>query len=74
MQVKVLTLRPVCFGNRIGALIRKEFAQIAGTGVWRSRWLFRPPLQLLLFGFALNATVSQPAAGSCRRKQDAGEP
>ena len=46
------------FGYRMRALIRKEFRQILRDRRLAISLILPPTLQLLLFGFALNATVS----------------
>ena len=51
------------FGNRMGALIRKEFRQILRDKRLAMSLILPPTLQLLLFGFALNATVSNLRMG-----------
>ena len=51
------------FGYRMGALIRKEFRQILRDRRLAMSLILPPTLQLLLFGFALNATVSNLRLG-----------
>src|ERR1700739_4096243 len=51
------------FGNRMRALIRKEFRQILRDRLLAISLILPPTLQLLLFGFALNATVSNLRLG-----------
>ena len=51
------------FGNRMLALIRKEFRQILRDRRLAMSLILPPTLQLLLFGFALNATVSNLRLG-----------
>jgi ABC-2 type transport system permease protein len=51
------------FGNRMIALIRKEFRQILRDRRLAMSLILPPTLQLLLFGFALNATVSNLRLG-----------
>lgn len=51
------------FGNRMRALIRKEFRQILRDRRLAMSLILPPTLQLLLFGFALNATVSNLRLG-----------
>ncbi len=46
------------FWRRLGALIRKEFDQIRRDRRLAISLIVPPTLQLLLFGFALNSTVS----------------
>jgi ABC-2 type transport system permease protein len=50
-------------GNRMLALIRKEFRQILRDRRLAMSLILPPTLQLLLFGFALNATVSNLRLG-----------
>src|SRR5580693_6227747 len=50
-------------GNRMLALIRKEFRQILRDRRLAMSLILPPTLQLLLFGFALNATVSNLKLG-----------
>src|ERR1700686_5322450 len=50
-------------GYRMRALIRKEFRQILRDRRLAVSLILPPTLQLLLFGFALNATVSNPRLG-----------
>jgi ABC-2 type transport system permease protein len=45
------------FGTRLGALIRKEFNQIRRDRRLQIALIVPPTVQILLFGFALNATV-----------------
>jgi ABC-2 type transport system permease protein len=49
--------------SRLHALIRKEFAQIRRDKRLASSLIIPPTLQLLLFGFALDATVSHLRLG-----------
>src|SRR5579863_18180 len=51
------------FGYRILALINKEFRQILRDRRLAISLILPPTLQLLLFGFALNATVSNLRLG-----------
>ena len=51
------------FGYRMQALIRKEFRQILRDRRLAMSLILPPTLQLLLFGFALNATVSNLRLG-----------
>src|SRR5580700_2918445 len=51
------------FGYRMAALIRKEFRQILRDRRLATSLILPPTLQLLLFGFALNATVSNLRLG-----------
>src|ERR1700688_2949435 len=51
------------FGYRMLALIRKEFRQILRDRRLAISLILPPTLQLLLFGFALNATVSNLRMG-----------
>lgn len=51
------------FGYRMRALIRKEFRQILRDRRLAMSLILPPTLQLLLFGFALNATVSNLRLG-----------
>jgi ABC-2 type transport system permease protein len=51
------------FGHRMRALIRKEFRQILRDKRLAMSLILPPTLQLLLFGFALNATVSNLKLG-----------
>jgi ABC-2 type transport system permease protein len=44
--------------SRLRALIHKEFAQIRRDKRLATSLIIPPTLQLLLFGFALDATVS----------------
>jgi ABC-2 type transport system permease protein len=60
--VKLMILRKV-FGTRLGALIRKEFNQIRRDRRLAISLVIPPTLQLLLFGFALNATVDNLRLG-----------
>src|SRR3984885_956188 len=50
-------------GYRMRALIRKEFRQILRDRRLAISLILPPTLQLLLFGFALNATVSNLCLG-----------
>jgi len=50
-------------GYRMRALIRKEFRQILRDRRLAISLILPPTLQLLLFGFALNATVSNLRLG-----------
>src|SRR6202162_3865083 len=50
-------------GHRVRALIRKEFSQILRDKRLAMSLILPPTLQLLLFGFALNATVSNLRLG-----------
>src|SRR5580693_9893383 len=50
-------------GHRMRALIRKEFSQILRDRRLAISLILPPTLQLLLFGFALNATVSNLKLG-----------
>jgi ABC-2 type transport system permease protein len=56
------TMRKI-FGYRMRALIRKEFRQILRDKRLAMSLILPPTLQLLLFGFALNATVSNLRLG-----------
>ncbi len=51
------------FGGRMAALLGKEFAQIGRDKRLRISLILPPTLQLLLFGFALNATVDNLRLG-----------
>ncbi|MES1166484.1 MAG: ABC transporter permease, partial [Pseudomonadota bacterium] len=51
------------FHNRLGALIRKEFNQIRRDRPLAISLVIPPTLQLLLFGFALNATIDHLRLG-----------
>src|SRR6202167_6667959 len=51
------------FGHRMRALIRKEFRQILRDKRLAMSLILPRTLQLLLFGFALNATVSNLRLG-----------
>jgi len=51
------------FGYRMRALIRKEFRQILRDRRLAMSLILPPTLQLLVFGFALNATVSNLRMG-----------
>ncbi|HEX3375235.1 MAG TPA: ABC transporter permease, partial [Candidatus Acidoferrales bacterium] len=51
------------FGYRMRALIRKEFRQILRDRRLAISLILPPTLQLLVFGFALNATVSNLRMG-----------
>jgi len=51
------------FSNRIGALLRKEFNQIRRDRRLAFSLILPPVLQLLLFGFALSATVENIRIG-----------
>ncbi len=51
------------FGYRMQALIRKEFRQILRDRRLAISLILPPTLQLLIFGFALNATVSNLRMG-----------
>jgi ABC-2 type transport system permease protein len=51
------------FGHRMRALIRKEFRQILRDKRLAMSLILPPTLQLLLFGFALNATVNNLKLG-----------
>src|ERR1700739_3063260 len=51
------------FGYRMRALILKEFRQILRDRRLAMSLILPPTLQLLLFGFALNATVSNLKLG-----------
>src|ERR1700688_1115893 len=51
------------FGYRMLALIRKEFRQILRDRRLAISLILPPTLQLLLFGFALNATVTNLLLG-----------
>ncbi len=51
------------FGHRLGALMRKEFNQIRRDRRLAMSLIVPPTLQLLLFGFALNATVDDLRLG-----------
>src|SRR6202047_1517182 len=50
-------------GYRMRALIRKEFSQILRDRRLAISLILPPTLQLLLFGFALNATVANLRLG-----------
>lgn len=54
---------PRGFGERLGALVRKEFNQIRRDRRLAVSLVVPPTLQLVLFGFALNATVSNLRLG-----------
>jgi len=49
--------------SRTAVLIRKEFAQIARDKRLRLSLILPPVVQLMLFGFALNSTVSHLRLG-----------
>src|SRR5712672_888109 len=51
------------FWARLAALVRKEFNQIRRDRRLAMALIVPPTLQLLLFGFALNATVSNLRLG-----------
>ena len=51
------------FGHRLAALLRKEFGQIRRDRRFAISLILPPTLQLLLFGFALNATVDHLKLG-----------
>jgi len=51
------------FGYRIRALIKKEFAQIGRDQRMRMSLILPPVIQLLLFSYVLNATVSNLKLG-----------
>ena len=51
------------FGYRLRALLRKEFAQIRRDRRLAMSLIIPPTLQLLLFSFVLNATVSNLKLG-----------
>lgn len=51
------------FGNRMRALIRKEFTQIRRDRRLALSMIIPPTLQVLLFGYALNSTVSDIRLG-----------
>ena len=51
------------FTRRLGALILKEFSQLRRDRRLAISLIVPPVLQLLLFGFALNATVSDLRLG-----------
>lgn len=63
-----MTLRTL-FGPRLGALIRKEFSQIRRDRRLAVSLIIPPTLQLLLFGFALNATVDNLRLGVLDQSQ-----
>ena len=50
-------------GGRLRALIRKEFSQIRRDKRLAVSLIVPPTVQMLLFGFALNATVSNLRLG-----------
>jgi drug efflux transport system permease protein len=54
---------PALFGDRMRALVRKEFRQIVRDKRLAMSLILPPTLQLLLFGFALNATVTNLKLG-----------
>src|SRR5512138_2220125 len=51
------------FGHRVRALVRKEFNQIRRDRRLAISLVLPPTLQLLLFGFALSANVSNLRLG-----------
>jgi ABC-2 type transport system permease protein len=57
------TVHRTSFGSRLRALIRKEFRQIRRDRRLAMSLIVPPTLQLLLFGFALNSTVSDLRLG-----------
>jgi ABC-2 type transport system permease protein len=57
------TVHRTIFGSRLRALIRKEFNQIRRDRRLAMSLIVPPTLQLLLFGFALNSTVSDLRLG-----------
>jgi ABC-2 type transport system permease protein len=57
------TAHRTSFGSRLRALIRKEFNQIRRDKRLAMSLIVPPTLQLLLFGFALNSTVSDLRLG-----------
>lgn len=52
------------FGHRLGALVRKEFNQIRRDKRLAISLVVPPTVQLVLFGFALNATVDHLRLGA----------
>ena len=58
-----MALKRKFFGYRMRALIRKEFRQILRDKRLAMSLILPPTLQLLLFGFALNATVANLRLG-----------
>jgi ABC-2 type transport system permease protein len=63
-----MTLRSI-FGARLAALIHKEFNQIRRDRRLAISLVVPPTLQLLLFGFALNATVDNLRLGVVDQSQ-----
>ncbi len=61
-------------GYRMLALIRKEFRQILRDRRLAISLILPPTLQLLLFGFALNATVRQSSSRRRGRQPHSGKP
>src|SRR6266702_3305874 len=57
------------FEHRLGALMRKEFNQIRRDRRLAISLIIPPTLQLLLFGFALNATVDNLRLGVVDQSQ-----
>lgn len=57
------TTHRTSFGSRLRALIRKEFNQIRRDRRLAMSLIVPPTLQLLLFGFALNSTVTNLRLG-----------
>jgi len=57
------TTHRTSFGSRLRALIRKEFNQIRRDRRLAMSLIVPPTLQLLLFGFALNSTVTDLRLG-----------
>ncbi|MFL6464765.1 MAG: ABC transporter permease [Bryobacteraceae bacterium] len=57
------TAHRTSFGSRLRSLIRKEFNQIRRDKRLAMSLIVPPTLQLLLFGFALNSTVSDLRLG-----------
>src|SRR5947199_6917859 len=63
------TAHRTSFGSRLRALIRKEFNQIRRDRRLAISLIVPPTLQLLLFGFALNATVENLRLGVVDQSQ-----
>src|SRR6266849_6524113 len=63
--IELLRIKPMQtnFWSRLGALIRKEFNQIRRDRRLAMSLIVPPTLQLLLFGFALDSTVSNLRLG-----------
>ena len=68
------TLARAIFNHRVRALIRKEFSQIRRDRRLAISLILPPTLQLLLFGFASSATVSNIRLGVVDDSQTPREP